>query len=908
MKQLFRIVSLCLAAALLASALILPAAAVPASRLSGAEERTQGVQVAVRGGFVTVPAEEVLSLRGTTRQLPGGSSIYSFGFDSDPAAEGWTFLNKNPVYSRGWKWDDASLPNPAGMKVFDGTGCIYSQSFDNLTSSPLRPDDWAISPAVPLPEEGLSTVSFWAIGQDAGYTREYFAVYAGTSPDVDEMTRVSPAEDFRANPDGKYHRYTVDLTAFAGQTVHVAIRHYNSTDQFALVIDAVEISSAEHPFVFFDPNGGTVEPAYVEVTEGSLSEMPRPVREGYRFAGWFDNLSGGRSVCAGKPIPASVTAYARWVRASDQLDYAWDFNDEADVEDWSLTGLWARKDAADGAVVPEGSGVLTAVAPEETSEPDEEETEPSQALTPVIKLPYDKSELSFLVRAEETEPPAGLTVFVVLEDGTVQQLGEPLTPPVGNYAAMTVSLSDLAGQNVRLGFRTDGTLSVDLAEIWGNYQTYDLTVGGVDVTDLNHEDILGDGLFTFDRNKTLTILGDCDYDEGAVRSGIAELELVIEEDAALVSSTGPALLLSASARISGKGKLSLYSVEDSAIALTGGAILTVDHARLLADGLKGLTGEESGEGLNALTAWIILRGEEEAVAGLDCLETVNCGIVSPEGGIFIDHTVYEDDEQTIAAEVVIEVNRCTVTFDVDGRCEAPAAQTILAEEIPEQPDDPEARGWIFDGWFADEECMIPFDFEAAVFSDVTVYAAWHRDNPFVDVKDGKWYFEPVMWAYWHNPQITAGSDPTHFSPDATCTRAQVMTFLWKAEGAPEPASMANPFTDVKPGKYYEKPVLWAYYNDPRVTGGTSATTFGVGNPCKREQVVTFLWKAAGAPEPEMTTNPFTDVKEGTWYYKAVLWAAENGITSGMSATTFGVGLTCTRAQIVTFLYAAYGKG
>ena len=906
MKQLFRIVSLCLAAALLASALILPAAAVPVFRSAAAEERTQGVRVAVRGGFVTVPAEEVLSLRGSARQLPGGSSVYSFGFNSDPAEEGWTFVNKNPVYSRGWKWDDPEAPSPAHMKVYEGTGCIYSQSFDNLTSSPLRPDDWAISPAVTLPEEGLSTVSFWAIGQDPGYTREYFAVYAGTSPDVEEMTRVSPADDFRANPDGKYHRYTADLTAFAGQTVYVAIRHYNSTDQFALVIDAVEISAAEHPFVFFDPNGGTVGTEYVEVTEGSLSEMPRPEREGYRFAGWFDNLTNGSSVCAGEPITASVTAYARWIRASYQLDYAWDFNNEADVEDWSLTGLWERKDAADGAVVPEGTGVLTAAAPEETSEPDGE-AEPSQALTPVRKLPYGKSELTILARAEEAETPAALTVFAVLEDGTEQQLGDPLTPPVGNYAALTVDLSALAGQNVRLGFRTDGALSVDLAEIWGNYETYDLTVGGVDVTDLNHEDILGDGLFTFDRDKTLTVLGDCDYDEGAVRSGIADLELVIKEDASFVSATAPALLLSAPARISGKGELSLYSVEDSAIALTGGAVLTVDHARLLADGLKGLTGAESGEGLKALTAWITLRGEEEAVAGLDSLETVLCGIVSPEGGTFRDHTVFEADGQTAAGEVVIEVARFTVTFDVDGHCEAPAAQTVLAEELPEQPDDPEARGWIFDGWFADKDRTIPFDFEAAVLSDVTVYAAWHRDNPFADVEDGKWYFEAVMWAYWNDPQITAGTDPTHFSPNATCTRAQVMTFLWKAEGAPEPASMTNPFTDVKTGKYYEKPVLWAYYSEPQVTGGATPTTFGINNPCKREQVVTFLWKAAGAPAPETTENPFTDVKEGKYYYNAVLWAVENGITSGMSETTFGVGVTCTRAQIVTFLYAAYGK-
>lgn len=180
-------------------------------------------------------------------------------------------------------------------------------------------------------------------------------------------------------------------------------------------------------------------------------------------------------------------------------------------------------------------------------------------------------------------------------------------------------------------------------------------------------------------------------------------------------------------------------------------------------------------------------------------------------------------------------------------------------------------------------------------------------NPFVDVIEGKYYYGPVLWAYYHEPRITSGLDATHFGPDATCTRAQIMTFLWHAKNDPTPMNLTNPFTDVEPGKYYEKPILWAYYNTPRVTGGTTTSTFGINDPCLREQVVAFLWKAAGAPEPETINNPFTDVIEGKYYFKAVLWAVENGITKGVSATTFGVGQTCTRAQIVTFLYAAYGK-
>ena len=177
-------------------------------------------------------------------------------------------------------------------------------------------------------------------------------------------------------------------------------------------------------------------------------------------------------------------------------------------------------------------------------------------------------------------------------------------------------------------------------------------------------------------------------------------------------------------------------------------------------------------------------------------------------------------------------------------------------------------------------------------------------NPFTDVAEGKYYYIPVLWAYYHDPQITGGTSETTFSPNKTCTREQIMTFLWKACGAPEPETTTNPFTDVKAGKYYYKAVLWAVENN--ITGGVSATLFGVGRPCTREQAMTFLWKACGSPAPEDGTNPFTDVKEGKYYYDAVQWAVQNGVTGGVSATLFGVGQTCTRGQIVTFLYAARG--
>ena len=181
-------------------------------------------------------------------------------------------------------------------------------------------------------------------------------------------------------------------------------------------------------------------------------------------------------------------------------------------------------------------------------------------------------------------------------------------------------------------------------------------------------------------------------------------------------------------------------------------------------------------------------------------------------------------------------------------------------------------------------------------------ADYELPNPFVDVPDTKYYYEAVLWAYYHDPQVTSGTDATHFGPNNKCTREQIMTFLWKALGAPEPASAENPFTDVNPNKWYAKPILWAVENG--VTGGLNPTTFGVGKPCNRAQVVTFLYTAAGKPPVETSNNPFTDVKETDYFYSAVLWAVENGITGGTTPTTFSPKQTCTRAQVVTFLYKA----
>lgn len=187
---------------------------------------------------------------------------------------------------------------------------------------------------------------------------------------------------------------------------------------------------------------------------------------------------------------------------------------------------------------------------------------------------------------------------------------------------------------------------------------------------------------------------------------------------------------------------------------------------------------------------------------------------------------------------------------------------------------------------------------------VTVSAAFKAaapasENPFTDVPSGAYYEDAVVWAV--KKGITSGTSATTFNPDGSCTRAQAVTFLWRAAGSPEPKSATMPFTDVPAGSYFEKAVLWAVENG--ITKGTSDTTFSPDASCTRAQIVTFLWRAGGSPAVS-GNSAFSDVAADAYYAAAVAWAEKNGVTGGIGGGLFGSDNTCTRAQIVTFLHRA----
>ena len=248
------------------------------------------------------------------------------------------------------------------------------------------------------------------------------------------------------------------------------------------------------------------------------------------------------------------------------------------------------------------------------------------------------------------------------------------------------------------------------------------------------------------------------------------------------------------------------------------------------------------------------------------------------------------------------VSTYTLTFDTNGGSAIDKITKDSGTTIDLAAYKPTRAGYTFAGWFSDK-ALTKAVTSVKLTANTTVYAKWTQSgtaqNPFVDVKEGAYYYDAVLWAV--EQKITSGTSATTFSPDASCTRAQMVTFLWRAAGSPKVENGKNPFTDVKADAYYYDAVLWAV--EKGVTSGTSATTFSPDATVTRGQTVTFLYRNAGSPEVS-GTMPFADVEADAYYAKAVQWAVQQKITTGTSETTFSPMSDCTRGQIVTFLYRA----
>ena len=289
------------------------------------------------------------------------------------------------------------------------------------------------------------------------------------------------------------------------------------------------------------------------------------------------------------------------------------------------------------------------------------------------------------------------------------------------------------------------------------------------------------------------------------------------------------------------------------------------------------------------------------ISGGYFMRTVTVTITAADGVTTRTYTIYLYPEYS-------GTDYYTLHFETNGGSEITALRKSSGTTVDLTAYTPTRSGYIFTGWYADNALTEKIT-KVKLTGNTTVYAGWQEaaESPFTDVPKGSYYEEAVNWAVAQG--ITAGTSATTFSPNATCTRAQVVTFLWRAAGCPAPQSHAMPFTDVAEGSYYHDAVLWAVENG--ITKGTSDTAFSPNATCTRAQIMTFIYRSeqaqgGGMQGAWMFQNPFSDVDLESYYGEAVMWAVANGVTSGTSDTTFSPNANCTRAQIVTFLYRCLG--
>ena len=389
-----------------------------------------------------------------------------------------------------------------------------------------------------------------------------------------------------------------------------------------------------------------------------------------------------------------------------------------------------------------------------------------------------------------------------------------------------------------------GYLKVNKGQDFQTEFIYPLKVCDREVTDENRRDVLGNGVFSFDGVSTLTVRGDCNSTACVIENiGVQGLRIKVLEDSTLKTSDFNVILARADTTITGPGRLILENSNSGGCgvyALINGVTVTLELVQVGVDSHYGIVGPNGGNQTKLV------------------VDHSTVTVKSAEGGAVCD----------FGGGILLR--DCRIVLPANGAL------------------NPSGTG------------IVKSSGELAT----TVAIAWtKRTNPFTDVKETDPYHDAVLWAYYHYPyQITAGKDETHFAPADTVTRAQAMTFLWKAADKPEPANSQNPFTDIKPGKYYYNPILWAYYYEPQITTGTSDTTYSPQKTCTRAQIITFLWNAMGRPVPKIS-NPYSDVSN-KYYYTPALWAYEAGIEKG-SGGKFNPHTKCTRAAIVSYLYRFY---
>lgn len=613
------------------------------------------------------------------------------------------------------------------------------------------------------------------------------------------------------------------------------------------------------PCITLDANGGSCSVQKVYASADGKVELPTPTLEGFKFLGWYDAKTGGNKISSSTIITGDITVYAQWqdttIRGTCGTNLSWSLNEDTGILKISGTGEMDDYTSASNLGAPWYKY--------------------ADSVTKVV--------VSSGVKTIGSYAFANLKKLTSVEiDSELKKLGD------GAFYGCS-ALSNLDG--------IDGVKSIGDSCFYG---CSSLSVIGVptDCTSIGSYAYSGTAISSISVPKSVTSIGEgafsgctkLSYAElpsglstipSKLFSGCTALKAFIVNDDSSYGGSGTTIKSNAFSGCTALSEIVIYSRADSLrieknafSGCTAISSVNLDCKSLILDG----NAFPKGANIN----YIRISGEYGSVAS-NAFEGVTTTIVYPK-----NNTKWEDYKGNNYGGTLTwesydnHVHEYTVTV-VAPTC---SEQGYSIYECKES-----SCGEKFEGSYVRQ---LGHSFKNGV---CTVCGA---KNPFRDIDaQGKhvYYTDAILWAY--NNGITEGTSATTFAPDDTCTRAQVVTFLWRLAGEPKPSSTKCGFVDVSDGLYYTDAVLWAAENG--ITAGVDETHFAPNAKVTRAQFVTFLWRYLDRPVAG-GYNPFTDVAKSYFAYSAILWAYENGVTSGTSTTTFSPEAQASRAQVVTFLY------
>ncbi|MBR7009806.1 MAG: choice-of-anchor J domain-containing protein [Oscillospiraceae bacterium] len=852
--------------------------------------------------------------------------LIGWDFEPDRQPEGWTFVDRDGD-GNNWIWTPES--DYAELPAHGGVGMIVSNSYINNVG-PLNPDNFAISPAVDLSEVENANFAFYAKGQDPSYASEVFAVYAGTSPEVNEMVKISP--DFTAT--GDWVQYTASLADYAGEEeVYVAIRHYNVTDQYILDVDdaAILVEGGEAP--------PEPEPSAPPIYEWSFENETD-------LDGWTlidndgDGNSWSRTSAVGYPtetIPETAyvlgSTYWNANALSDELAItpALDFSEltNATLSFWEKNGLssfhenyavyagtsadfdemvelvpvtaadsaWTNVivDLADFCGEPEvyiafrhttdevDRYRLYIDAIEITSVEEEEPTEPFEPIFWGFETDDDVAGWTMLNLDGSSEGFHRTTGYNSYEGNgyLVSSWGYP----VDDWAITPeLNLNGAAEPKFSFFMRDSGN-SEEHVEVYVGDSPEDLDLVWSGIAPDTYEETVIDLSECVDWVSVYVAIRHCETDDGwnlfvdnvSVYDAAAEDGNACKQPAAAETyEYVPMKAAPAKALGDGYGRLSIAKVESSAEMMRVG-----ETANAVSGGVNAIQGEivKTRELLDNTTAaegvyTIDLCETELSTNGL--LEIVyDPEILSFEGALSnLELFSVNDDNGTIrfayASSEDIAPETVLATLRFAAKVEKPLSEVVVTTL---------ERGADLN---VDEDELHIHICPGAIFSDMPEYGTPEH--------------EAIDWAFVEG--YTGGVGDGKFGVGMDMTRAQAVVFLWAVSGKPTVEGVENTFSDVADGVWYHDAVLWAVAEG--ITGGTGDGMFSPDMNVTRNQLMVFLWAMAGKPVPTSEENPYTDT-EGTWWKDAAAWGYEIGIDRGAEGAFDGEG-RCPREMFVLWLY------